>query len=202
MWNPRLILIGVCTAAALGGSAMAMADAFVKADGSYRTVEEALASERIQRVRELFAAWNDRSLAFPSKQSLEPYVLAFREPLTCPGQQPRYEMRNVSLESWAELPETLTPELPIDTGTQLFLLGLVEGNLPALEELDDAQFGDQLLRGAYMVLGTAQILAAEAGATQIRTGFVWGAMQAYPFMIDPFNPAICPRDPSPPPEPE
>ena len=51
-------------------------------------------------VRAALDAWNAGTLTFPTKQALEPYVLAFREPLNCPGQQPRYEMRNVSLESW------------------------------------------------------------------------------------------------------
>ena len=200
MRNARII--GCIVVAALGLSTSTLADSFVKADGSYRTIDEVLMAERIVLVRELFEAWNDGTLSFPSKETLEPYVLAFREPLSCPGQEPRYEMRNVSLDSWGELPQSLVPELPIDTGAQLFLLGLVEGNLPALAELDDVQFGNQLLRGAYMVLGTAQILAMNAGASQIRTGFVWGAMQDYPFMIDPFNPAICPRDSTTTPAPE
>lgn len=185
-----LALVGVLV------PAYAAADHFVKEDGTYRTLEEALASEKVAQVRALFEAWNGRSLTLPSKETLEPFVLAFREPLNCPGQQPRYEMRNVSLDSWAKLPPTLVPELPLDTGSQLFLLGLVEGNLPALANLDQTQFTNQLQRGAFLVLGTAQQLAKDAGSTQIRTGHIWSAMQAYPFMIDPFNPAICPVDPA------
>ena len=202
MTNARIIGFAIACAAVIIGTSPTLGESFVRDDGSYRTVDQALADDRIVQVRETLDAWNDGSLSFPSKESLEPYVLAFREPLSCPGQDPRYEMRNISLESWAELPESLVPELPIDTGAQLFLLGLVEGNLPALAELDDAQFADQLVRGTYMILGTAQILAHNAGASQIRTGFVWGAMQDYPFMIDPFNPAICPQDPSMAPAPE
>jgi hypothetical protein len=175
--------------------AFAAADNFVKDDGSYRTIEEALASDKLVEVRALFDGWNAGSASLPDKATLEPFVLAFREPLNCPGEQPRYEMRNVSLDSWGRLPDSLAPELPLDTGAQLFLLGLVEGNLPILESLDAGQFTDQLQRGAFLVLGTAQELAKEAGASQIRTGHVWSAMQSYPFMIDPFNPAICPTDP-------
>ncbi|MGF1624323.1 MAG: hypothetical protein ACFCVH_05530 [Alphaproteobacteria bacterium] len=184
---------------ALAGSlvpAFAAAEQFVKEDGSYRTVEDALEGPRLVQVRALFDSWNAGTVRFPDKATLEPFVLAFREPLNCPGQQPRYEMRNVSLDSWGRLPETLTPELPLDTGAQLFLLGLVEGNLPTLGPLDSNQFANQLQRGAFLVLGTAQQLAKDAGASQIRTGYVWSAMQAYPFMIDPFNPAICPTDPT------
>ena len=175
--------------------AFAAAEYFVKEDGSYRTVEEALAGEKLLQVRALLDGWNSHTVSLPDKETLEPFVLAFREPLNCPGQQPRYEMRNVSLDSWGQLPETLVPELPVDTGAQLFLLGLVEGNLPTLASLTTEQFTVQLQRGAFLVLGTAQQLAKEAGASQIRTGHVWSAMQAYPFMIDPFNPAICPTDP-------
>jgi hypothetical protein len=177
--------------------AFAAADSFLEEDGSFRTIGEALADERILVVREALDAWNAKSLSFPTKQALEPYVLAFREPLNCPGQEPRYEMRNVSLDSWAQLPETLAPTLPIDTGSQLFLLGLVEGNLPVLADLDAAQFSGQLMRSLYLVLGTAQLRAQNAGATQIRTGYLWSAMLDYPFMAEPFNPAVCPRDPSP-----
>jgi hypothetical protein len=182
--------------------AHAAAEYFVKEDGSYRTIDEALADPRLEQVRVLFASWNARNISLPDKATLEPFVLAFREPLSCPGQQPRYEMRNVSLESWGQLPEKLVPELPIDTGAQLFLLGLVEGNMPMLATLDANQFTVQLQRGAFLVLGTAQQLAREAGATQIRTGHIWSAMQAYPFMIDPFNPAICPTDPPHRPDPD
>lgn len=201
----RKMPILVTIYAALAGvmlPAFAAADQFVKEDGSYRTIGEALASEKLEQVRALFDAWNAGTATFPTKQALEPFVLAFREPLHCPGQQPRYEMRNVSLDSWARLPDILTPQLPLDTGAQLLLLGLVEGNLPTLNLLDAAQFTAQLARGAYLVLGTAQLQAMEAGASQIRTGYIWSAMQAYPFMIDPFNPAICPTDPSSPPAPE
>lgn len=184
-----LVVVGVLV------PAHAAADHFVKEDGSFRTVEEALTSEKVEQVRTLFESWNAGTLSLPSKQALEPFVLAFREPLNCPGQQPRYEMRAVSLESWNQLPDVLQPVLPLDTGAQLFLLGLVEGNLPVLHVLDQTQFTAQLQRGTFLVLGTAQKLAVDAGSTQIRTGHIWSAMQAYPFMIDPFNPAICPIDP-------
>lgn len=196
----RMSGIPILMVAAFVGSMMpafAAADSFVKADGTFRTIGEALADDRVLEVREALDAWNAGTLTFPTKRALEPYVLAFREPLNCPGQEPRYEMRNVSLESWAQLPETLTPLLPIDTGSQLFLLGLVEGNLPAMASLDATQYSGQLTRSLYLILGTAQVRAQNAGSTQIRTGHLWSALLDYTFMADPFNPAICPRDPSP-----
>ncbi len=196
----RAALLAVTVCAGLGahaGGAAAQGNSFIQDDGTYRNLNAAFADARMEALRKFLEEWNKGRTDLPDKAELEPYFLAMQSPIECPFEGPRHDMRTVDLDAWAIMPETLAAELPIDTGGQLMLFGLLEGNVPALATKDLDLFDETLARGAFAMIGYAQTIALQEGASQIRTGHLWMALEAFRFMVDPFNPAICPLDPEP-----